>query len=168
MCDDRRDGRPDNQNPNHNREGCGDHRHRVQFHFHGSPLSTVRGRIPGTTTRRRRSLAPQNRSLDGNQGFALHELSSRRAAADRASPERFHQKMPNLEAHRRQKTQAVMPGCGWPLSLFSGSLALSIQLVASPDPLPEDARRDPVWLPGRQSLCLKRFASCRFPRRPNY
>ena len=37
VCDDRRDGRPDNQNPNRNRDGRGDQRHRVQFHFHDSP-----------------------------------------------------------------------------------------------------------------------------------
>jgi hypothetical protein len=40
VCDDRRDGRPDNHNPNRNRDGRGDQRHRVQFHFHDSPLST--------------------------------------------------------------------------------------------------------------------------------
>jgi SpoIIAA-like len=59
VCDDRRDGRPDNQNPNRNRDGRGDQRHRVQFHFHDSSPHYGRGRIPGSTTRRRRSLAPQ-------------------------------------------------------------------------------------------------------------
>ena len=37
VCDDRRDRRPDNQNPNRNRDGRGDQRHRVQFHFYDSP-----------------------------------------------------------------------------------------------------------------------------------
>ena len=53
VCDDHRDGRPDNQNPNRNRDGRRDQRHRVQFHFHDFLLSTVRGCIPGSTTRRR-------------------------------------------------------------------------------------------------------------------
>ena len=41
VCDDRRDGGPDNHNPNRNRDGRGDQRHRVQFHFDDSPRSTL-------------------------------------------------------------------------------------------------------------------------------
>ena len=45
-CDDRRDGRPDNEHRNRNRDGRGDQRHRVQFTFMILLLTTVRWPYP--------------------------------------------------------------------------------------------------------------------------
>jgi len=50
VCGDCRDHRPDNQNPDRNRDGRGDQRHRVEFRFHELLLRQRRGYIPGSTT----------------------------------------------------------------------------------------------------------------------
>ena len=52
VCDDRRDGRPDNQNPNRNRDGRGDQRHRVQFRFHDYLLRSTRSARCSSSIRR--------------------------------------------------------------------------------------------------------------------
>jgi hypothetical protein len=56
--------------------------------------------------------------------------------------------MPNLEAHRRQKNLGRDAWVPVAAVAIQRPLALSIQLAVSPDPLPEDARRDPVGCRG--------------------